>query len=130
MVFGLDPPTTALGQAPEGTQDHRAGSLHRPWPVPRLSDAAVSQVNAYTSEVASEAREEYLRVLGAMCRKLKAAQYHGSYFDRGAEAGSRLCTPEGWFSCQVSGRFPPAPRRPAGLRQEGLSALGLGETGE
>ncbi|XP_063091429.1 DNA fragmentation factor subunit beta isoform X1 [Cavia porcellus] len=58
------------------------------------------EVNAYTSEVASEAREEYLRVLGAMCRKLKAAQYHGSYFDRGAEAGSRLCTPEGWFSCQ------------------------------
>lgn len=50
--------------------------------------------------VGSEAREEYLRVLGAMEQKLKSVRYNGSYFDRGAEAGSRLCTPEGWFSCQ------------------------------
>ncbi|XP_023555198.1 DNA fragmentation factor subunit beta isoform X3 [Octodon degus] len=58
------------------------------------------EVSTYASEVATGAREEYLRVLGHMCQKLKAAQYHGSYFDRAAEAGGRLCTPEGWFSCQ------------------------------
>ena len=49
-----------------------------------------------------EAREEYLRVVGAMGQKLQAARYNSSYFDRGAKASRRLCTPEGWFSCQVS----------------------------
>lgn len=63
---------------------------------------AVLQVSAYTSVVDTAAREEYLRVLSSMCQKLKSVQYNGSYFDRGAEASSRLCTPEGWFSCQVS----------------------------
>ncbi|GAB1289307.1 DNA fragmentation factor subunit beta [Apodemus speciosus] len=58
------------------------------------------EVSAYTSAVDAAAREEYLRVLGSMCQKLKSVQYNGSYFDRGAEAGRRLCTPEGWFSCQ------------------------------
>ncbi|EHB18892.1 DNA fragmentation factor subunit beta [Heterocephalus glaber] len=58
------------------------------------------EVSTYASGVAVGAREEYLRVLDSMCQKLKAAQYHGSYFDREAEAGGRLCTPEGWFSCQ------------------------------
>ncbi|XP_011248485.1 DNA fragmentation factor subunit beta isoform X2 [Mus musculus] len=58
------------------------------------------EVSAYTSMVDEAAQEEYLRVLGSMCQKLKSVQYNGSYFDRGAEASSRLCTPEGWFSCQ------------------------------
>ncbi|XP_005404186.1 PREDICTED: DNA fragmentation factor subunit beta isoform X4 [Chinchilla lanigera] len=58
------------------------------------------EVTTYASQVDVGAREEFLRVLGSMCKKLKAAQYHGSYFDRGAEASGRLCTPEGWFSCQ------------------------------
>lgn len=49
----------------------------------------------------------YLRVVGAMCQKLQAARYNSSYFDRGAKAGRRLCTPEGWFSCQVSHRRVP-----------------------
>ncbi|XP_052034270.1 DNA fragmentation factor subunit beta [Apodemus sylvaticus] len=58
------------------------------------------EVSAYTSMVDTAAQEEYLRVLGSMSQKLKSMQYNGSYFDRGAEASSRLCTPEGWFSCQ------------------------------
>lgn len=58
------------------------------------------EVSAYISMVDAAAREEYLRVLSSMCHKLKSVQYNGSYFDRGAEASSRLCTPEGWFSCQ------------------------------
>lgn len=60
------------------------------------------QVTSGASLVGTEAREEYLRLVGSMQQKLQAAQYNSSYFDRGAKAGRRLCTPEGWFSCQVS----------------------------
>lgn len=69
------------------------------------SSGSLLQVSAHTSMVDTAAREEYVRVLGSMCQKLKSVQYNGSYFDRGAEASSRLCTAEGWFSCQV--RFLP-----------------------
>uniref|UniRef100_A0A8C5KLS9 DNA fragmentation factor subunit beta n=1 Tax=Jaculus jaculus TaxID=51337 RepID=A0A8C5KLS9_JACJA len=58
------------------------------------------EVSAHASVVDAKVREDYVRILGSMCQKLKAVQYNGSYFDRGAEAGARLCTPEGWFSCQ------------------------------
>ncbi|KAF0880661.1 DNA fragmentation factor subunit beta [Crocuta crocuta] len=58
------------------------------------------EVSSYVCTVGTEAQEEFVRIVGIMCQKLKAEQYHSSYFDRGAEAGSRLCTPEGWFSCQ------------------------------
>lgn len=63
----------------------------------------LSQVSSCARVLGAEAQEEYLRILDSMCQKLKSQQYNGSYFDRGAEAGSRLCTQEGWFSCQVSG---------------------------
>nr|XP_039330126.1 DNA fragmentation factor subunit beta isoform X1 [Saimiri boliviensis boliviensis] len=58
------------------------------------------EVSSYPSMVGVEAQEEFLRVLDSMCQKLRSVQYNGSYFDRGAKGGSRLCTPEGWFSCQ------------------------------
>ncbi|XP_052573500.1 DNA fragmentation factor subunit beta isoform X2 [Peromyscus californicus insignis] len=58
------------------------------------------EVSAHACVVDPAAREEYERVLSSMCRKLKSVKYNGSYFDRGAKASSRLCTPEGWFSCQ------------------------------
>ncbi|KAK2489603.1 hypothetical protein MC885_012293 [Smutsia gigantea] len=58
------------------------------------------EVSSYASMVDAEAQEKYLRVVGAMGRKLRTVKYNGSYFDRGAQAGIRLCTPEGWFSCQ------------------------------
>ncbi|CAH7447953.1 DNA fragmentation factor subunit beta isoform X1 [Phodopus roborovskii] len=58
------------------------------------------EVSAYASAVDAAARGEFERVLSSMSQKLKSVKYNGSYFDRGAEAGSRLCTPEGWFSCQ------------------------------
>ncbi|XP_032118107.1 DNA fragmentation factor subunit beta isoform X3 [Sapajus apella] len=58
------------------------------------------EVSSYPSMVGAEAQEEFLRVLDSMCQKLRSVQYNGSYFDRGAKGGSRLCTPEGWFSCQ------------------------------
>nr|XP_007979033.1 DNA fragmentation factor subunit beta isoform X7 [Chlorocebus sabaeus] len=58
------------------------------------------EVSSYPSLVGAEAQEEFLRVLSSMCQKLRSVQYNGSYFDRGAKGGGRLCTPEGWFSCQ------------------------------
>lgn len=36
-----------------------------------------------------------------MAEKLKSVRYHGSYFDRTEKEVHRLCTKEGWFSCQV-----------------------------
>ena len=64
-----------------------------------LSNASgsLSQVSAHTSAVDAAAREELERVLSSMSQKLKSQKYNGSYFDRGAEASERLCTPEGWF---------------------------------
>ncbi|XP_045046378.2 DNA fragmentation factor subunit beta isoform X4 [Desmodus rotundus] len=58
------------------------------------------EVSAHASVVGEPAREEFVRVVDAMGQKLRTARYNGCYFDRGAKAGSRLCTPEGWFSCQ------------------------------
>lgn len=74
------------------------------WDIVRQRSAVVLgffQVNSYASVVGVEAQEEYSRIVDVMCRELRAAQYNGSYFDRGAEAGGRLCTSEGWFCCQV-----------------------------
>lgn len=72
--------------------------------MPALSAVlAVLQVSSHTSLVGAQARKEYGRIVDALGQKLRAARYNGSYFDRGAEAAGRLCTPEGWFSCQVSG---------------------------
>ncbi|XP_046759052.1 DNA fragmentation factor subunit beta isoform X4 [Gallus gallus] len=48
-----------------------------------------------------EARDAYKRILDLMSDKLKSVKYNGSYFDRTEEeAAMRLCTKEGWFSCQ------------------------------
>nr|XP_025860915.1 DNA fragmentation factor subunit beta isoform X1 [Vulpes vulpes] len=58
------------------------------------------EVNSYAPTVGKEAQGEYTRIVDLMCQKLRAVQYNGSYFDRGARAGLRLCTPEGWFCCQ------------------------------
>ncbi|XP_048206081.1 DNA fragmentation factor subunit beta-like [Perognathus longimembris pacificus] len=58
------------------------------------------EVSTYVSVLGGKAQEEYRRILDAMSQQLKAMKYHGSYFDRRAPAEGRLCTPEGWFSCQ------------------------------
>ncbi|XP_037684623.1 DNA fragmentation factor subunit beta isoform X2 [Choloepus didactylus] len=58
------------------------------------------EVSTYASEVGAGAQEEYARIVGCMGQKLRSVQFNGSYFDRGAKASGRLCTLEGWFSCQ------------------------------
>lgn len=91
------------------------------------------QVNSYAPTVGKEAQGEYTRIVDLMCQKLRAVQYNGSYFDRGARAGLRLCTPEGWFCCQVR-RGPwiwghPGDAEPASCGFFSGSPLGLGLTG-
>lgn len=72
-----------------------------------------SRVRSYMKEVSKASRtlekpqtkvqfEKTLQTLGQM---LKSARYHGSYFDRSNEEegeGARLCTAQGWFTCQGS----------------------------
>lgn len=45
-----------------------------------------------------------------MSDKLRSAKYNGCYFDRREEEAVRLCTAEGWFSCQVSSALSEAER--------------------
>ncbi|XP_038602053.1 DNA fragmentation factor subunit beta isoform X1 [Tachyglossus aculeatus] len=59
----------------------------------------MKEVNTCVSAIGPKAQAEYLKIIGCMGEKLKAAQYNGGYFDR-REKRARLCTPEGWFSCQ------------------------------
>lgn len=58
------------------------------------------EVTSYAPLLGVQAQEEYTKVVDSMCQKLRSVQYNASYFDRGAQTGGRLCTPEGWFSCQ------------------------------
>ncbi|NWQ83191.1 DFFB factor, partial [Columbina picui] len=44
--------------------------------------------------------QSFNRITDLMSDKLKSVKYNGCYFDRREEAAARLCTVEGWFSCQ------------------------------
>ncbi|XP_063293179.1 DNA fragmentation factor subunit beta [Pelobates fuscus] len=66
-----------------------------------------SRVRSYMKEVQSfgaivdpVARDEYKRITETMSNELKAVRYNGRYFDRTEQKANRLCTSEGWFSCQ------------------------------
>ncbi|XP_021230288.1 DNA fragmentation factor subunit beta isoform X2 [Numida meleagris] len=61
----------------------------------------MKEVSNFISNVHPTARDAYKRILDLMSDKLKSVKYNGSYFDRTEEAAAvRLCTKEGWFSCQ------------------------------
>ncbi|KAM5141140.1 DNA fragmentation factor subunit beta isoform 1-T1 [Mantella aurantiaca] len=66
-----------------------------------------SRIRGYMKEVQSSAasmgpamREEYDQVIEVLSTELKGAEYNGCYFDRTEHKANRLCTEEGWFSCQ------------------------------
>ncbi|XP_005986103.1 DNA fragmentation factor subunit beta [Latimeria chalumnae] len=59
----------------------------------------MKEVDGYTTRVNPTSREEYKRIAEVMLQQLKSAKYNGCYFDR-REKTKRLCTREGWFSCQ------------------------------
>ncbi|XP_072464774.1 DNA fragmentation factor subunit beta isoform X5 [Notamacropus eugenii] len=60
----------------------------------------LKEVNAHASTLEPQPRAQYLKIMGQMCEKLKSVRYNGSYFDRRDKGRERLCTAEGWFSCQ------------------------------
>ncbi|NXI58026.1 DFFB factor, partial [Chloroceryle aenea] len=61
----------------------------------------MKEVSSFTPSVHPSARDAYRRIMELMSDKLKAVKYNGCYFDRREEAAAaRLCTAEGWFSCQ------------------------------
>lgn len=61
----------------------------------------LKEVDGYTQTIQNaKTKSEYKKVAGALAEKLKAARYNGTYFDRSEKAANRLCTEEGWFSCQ------------------------------
>ncbi|KAM6999022.1 LOW QUALITY PROTEIN: DNA fragmentation factor subunit beta [Passerculus sandwichensis] len=59
------------------------------------------EVTGFISNVHPSARDAYRGIIDLMAEKLKSVKYNGCYFDRREkEEAARLCTAEGWFSCQ------------------------------
>ncbi|XP_075695606.1 DNA fragmentation factor subunit beta isoform X2 [Rhinoderma darwinii] len=72
-----------------------------------MRSSCESRIRSYMKEVQSSAttidpavRDEYKKLAETMCDELRAVKYNGCYFDRTEEKTGRLCTAEGWFSCQ------------------------------
>lgn len=53
----------------------------------------------------AKVREELLKTSKCLSEMLKSARYNGCYFNRTEEEPDRLCTREGWFTCQVIQRY-------------------------
>ncbi|NXU54792.1 DFFB factor, partial [Turnix velox] len=63
----------------------------------------MKEVSGFISNVPPTARDAYKEIIELMRDKLKSVKYNGCYFDRREEEeAARLCTKEGWFSCQGS----------------------------
>ncbi|XP_061113741.1 DNA fragmentation factor subunit beta [Conger conger] len=61
----------------------------------------MKDVEGYSSKIQSaKVQKEYKQIVDCMVEKLKSAKYNGCYFDRMENEPNRLCTKEGWFSCQ------------------------------
>ncbi|KAG9482014.1 hypothetical protein GDO78_010966 [Eleutherodactylus coqui] len=72
-----------------------------------MRNSCESRIRSYMKEVQSlaatvdpAARDDYKNLLDTLCAELRAVKYNGCYFDRTEEKSVRLCTAEGWFSCQ------------------------------
>ncbi|KAM7410976.1 hypothetical protein PAMA_021104 [Pampus argenteus] len=50
----------------------------------------------------AKVRAEFLKTSKSLAEMLKSARYNGCYFDRTEKEPNRLCTQEGWFTCQGS----------------------------
>ncbi|XP_043919506.1 DNA fragmentation factor subunit beta [Protopterus annectens] len=59
----------------------------------------MKEVENYPVEPAVQ--KAYYSTVEQMSQKLKAIKYNGSYFNRTENDTRRLCTREGWFSCQI-----------------------------
>lgn len=51
-------------------------------------------------ETDTDTKEILAETLDQMMNRLKKSDYHGSYFDRTARPGERMCDKKGWFHCE------------------------------
>ncbi|XP_007571288.1 PREDICTED: DNA fragmentation factor subunit beta [Poecilia mexicana] len=58
--------------------------------------------NATNSIQKAKVKEEFLKASKCLVEMLKNDKYNGKYFDRTEKESGRLCTKEGWFTCQGS----------------------------
>ncbi|XP_008411318.1 DNA fragmentation factor subunit beta [Poecilia reticulata] len=58
--------------------------------------------NAANSIQKAKVKEEFLKASKRLVEMLKNEKYNGKYFDRTEKESGRLCTKEGWFTCQGS----------------------------
>lgn len=64
--------------------------------------ALLSQLVEATKSIQQDkVRKEFEDASRLLVETLKAAKYNGCYFDRTEKKQARLCTTEGWFTCQV-----------------------------
>ncbi|XP_071331405.1 DNA fragmentation factor subunit beta isoform X2 [Trachinotus anak] len=69
-----------------------------------------SRIRGYMKEVddasktiqKAKVRTEFLKTSKYLAETLKTAKYNGCYFDRTEKEPDRLCTQQGWFTCQGS----------------------------
>lgn len=65
-----------------------------------INRCSVTQVHGATKTIQkAKVREEFLKTSKSLSEMLKTAKNNGCYFDRTEK--ERLCTREGWFTCQV-----------------------------
>lgn len=58
-------------------------------------------VDATNTIQTARVRAELVKASKCLVEMLKTAKYNSCYFDRTDKEPNRLCTPEGWFTCQV-----------------------------
>lgn len=81
-------------------------SLKSPRVSGRTSDSLVhglcSQLGEATKSIQkAKVKAEFQKASECLGEMLKTARYNGCYFDRTEKEPDRLCTREGWFTCQV-----------------------------
>lgn len=86
------------GKTPNLLKDHQASGIMSNTVVFRLCSQVVDATKTIQK---AKVREEFLKASKSLRERLKAAGFNGCYFDRTEKEPQRLCTREGWFTCQV-----------------------------
>ncbi|XP_078498757.1 DNA fragmentation factor subunit beta [Lissotriton helveticus] len=58
------------------------------------------EVESHASTLSPKEQVEYKQIAELMWNHLKSVKFNGCYFNRKEEENRRICTSEGWFSCQ------------------------------
>lgn len=61
----------------------------------------MKEVHSYAQTIQKPTlKDEYKKTAECLVMQLKSDKYNGCYFNRKEKEQNRLCTQEGWFSCQ------------------------------